>query len=120
MGVIGREVRREFYSIGEVCDLLDLKPHVVRYWETQFPALEPTKNRAGNRVYRAADIELIARIRELVHEERYTVEGAQQQLDRAAGSPEGAERAREALKRIQIGTVVSELREVAELLEPPG
>ena len=50
---------KEYYSIGEVCSLTGLKPHVLRYWETQFPALRPTKNRAGNRVYRRKEIKLV-------------------------------------------------------------
>ncbi len=50
-------VKKAYYSIGEVCDLTGLKPHVLRYWETQFDILRPTKNRAGNRVFRPKDIE---------------------------------------------------------------
>jgi DNA-binding transcriptional MerR regulator len=66
--------QREFYAIGEVCELFGMKPHVLRYWETQFPALSPPKNRAGNRVYRQRDLELIALIQHLVRDERYTLE----------------------------------------------
>ncbi len=54
-----RIARREYYSIGEVCEMAGLKPHVLRYWETQFRELNPSKNRAGNRVYRAREIKLI-------------------------------------------------------------
>ena len=72
---------QEFFSIGEVCALTDLKPHVLRYWETQFPGLSPTKNRAGNRVYQADELELIALIKRLVHDERYTIEGARLLLE---------------------------------------
>jgi len=76
-----RIASKEYYSIGEVCDLTELKPHVLRYWETQFSALKPTKNKGGNRVYRRKEIKLIHLIRHLLHTERYTIEGARQKLD---------------------------------------
>ncbi|MDZ7779718.1 MAG: MerR family transcriptional regulator [Gemmatimonadota bacterium] len=72
--------RKVYYSIGEVCDLSGLKPHVLRYWESQFDVLNPTKNRAGNRVYRAKDIELVLLVKHLLYEEKYTIEGAKQRL----------------------------------------
>lgn len=72
---------KEYYSIGEVCELVDLKPHVLRYWETQFSALRPSKNSGGNRVYRRKEIKLIHLIRHLLHTERYTIEGARQKLE---------------------------------------
>ena len=72
---------KEYYSIGEVCELTDLKPHVLRYWETQFSALRPTKNSGGNRIYRRKEIKLIHLIRHLLHTERYTIEGARHKLD---------------------------------------
>jgi DNA-binding transcriptional MerR regulator len=71
---------RVYYSIGEVCDLTGLKPHVLRYWESQFEVMNPTKNRAGNRVYRPKDIDLVFLVRRLLYEEKYTIEGARQRL----------------------------------------
>lgn len=82
---------REFYAIGEVCEMFSLKPHVLRYWETQFSALAPVKNRQGMRLYRGRDLELIALIQRLVHEERYTVEGARARI--AEMKAEGTEHA---------------------------
>ncbi|MDX1393946.1 MAG: MerR family transcriptional regulator [Gemmatimonadota bacterium] len=76
-----RIAEKEYYSIGEVCDIADLKPHVLRYWETQFTVLRPTKNRAGNRVYRRKEIKLIQLLRHLLYTERYTIEGAQRKLN---------------------------------------
>ncbi|MEJ2541501.1 MAG: MerR family transcriptional regulator, partial [Gemmatimonadota bacterium] len=73
-------VPRVYYSIGDVCDLTGLKPHVLRYWETQFEVMNPTKNRAGNRVYRPKDIDLIFLVKRLLYEEKYTIEGARQRL----------------------------------------
>jgi DNA-binding transcriptional MerR regulator len=72
--------RKTYYSIGEVCDLTGLKPHVLRYWETQFDVLNPTKNRAGNRVYRSKEIELVLLVKHLLYDEKYTIEGANQKL----------------------------------------
>ena len=72
--------RKVYYSIGEVCELTGLKPHVLRYWETQFDVLHPTKNRAGNRVYRSKEIEVVLLVKHLLYGEKYTIEGANRKL----------------------------------------
>jgi DNA-binding transcriptional MerR regulator len=72
---------KEYYSISEVCDIVGLKPHVLRYWETQFGPLNPSKNRSGNRVYQRKEIKLIMLVKHLLYEEKYTVEGARAKLD---------------------------------------
>jgi DNA-binding transcriptional MerR regulator len=72
--------KKVYYSIGEVCDLTGLKPHVLRYWETQFVVLNPTKNRAGNRVYRSRDVEVVLLVKHLLYLEKYTIGGANQKL----------------------------------------
>jgi DNA-binding transcriptional MerR regulator len=69
-----------FFRIGEVCDLMGVQPHVLRYWETEFPMLAPQKNRAGQRVYRRKDVEMVMRIRELLYEEKFTIAGAKKKL----------------------------------------
>ncbi|PYS29925.1 MAG: MerR family transcriptional regulator, partial [Acidobacteria bacterium] len=61
-----------FFKIGEVCDLLDVQAHVLRYWETEFPMFAPQKNRAGQRTYRRRDVEMALRIKELLYDEKYT------------------------------------------------
>jgi len=76
-----RIAEREYYSIGDVCEIADLKPHVLRYWESQFSVLRPSKNSAGNRVYRRKEIKLILLLRHLLYTERYTIEGAKRKLD---------------------------------------
>ena len=73
--------KKEYYSIGEVCRITGLKPHVLRYWETQFKGLVPVKNRAGNRAYRRREIEMIQLVKELLYEKKYTIEGARRWLD---------------------------------------
>jgi DNA-binding transcriptional MerR regulator len=72
---------QEFYSIGEVCSLTDLKPHVLRYWESQFRFLNPAKNRSGNRVYKGREVELIMLVKHLLYTEKFTIEGARQRID---------------------------------------
>jgi len=65
-----------YYSISEVSRLTGLEPYVLRYWESEFDELKPQKNRAGNRIYSNRDIKFILRIKELLRERRYTIEGA--------------------------------------------
>ncbi|MFV0389967.1 MAG: MerR family transcriptional regulator [Pyrinomonadaceae bacterium] len=69
-----------FFKIGEVCSLLDVQAHVLRYWETEFPMLSPKKNRSGQRTYRRKDVEIAFRIRELLYEEMFTIAGAKKRL----------------------------------------
>ncbi len=111
-----RAPQREFYSIGEVCSLLDLKPHVLRYWETQFDAFSPAKNRQGNRVYRPRDLELIALIRRLVHEEGYTIEGARRKVEELSSSGEIRENSARALDESVVRSLRAELEEILALL----
>ena len=107
---------QEFFSIGEVCELTDLKPHVLRYWESQFRFLNPAKNRSGNRVYQRREIELILLVKHLLYEEKYTIEGARQRLDdqRRAGGLKPAARAGLDVESIRL--IERELREIADLL----
>ena len=69
-----------YRSIREVSAELEVKPHVLRYWETQFPSLRPKKNRAGNRMYRPEEVKLLTRIKELLYAQRFTIEGARRLL----------------------------------------
>ncbi|HUP18917.1 MAG TPA: MerR family transcriptional regulator [Gemmatimonadota bacterium] len=73
--------KKEYYSIGEVCAITGLKPHVLRYWETQFKGLQPVKNRAGNRAYRRREIEMVQLVKRLLYERKYTIDGARQRLE---------------------------------------
>jgi len=69
-----------YYSISEVCRMTGLEAHVLRYWETEFSQMRPRKNRAGNRAYRPREIQYIQYIRHLLHEEKYTLQGAKKKL----------------------------------------
>lgn len=108
---------QEFYSIGEVCELTGLKPHVLRYWESQFRFLSPAKNRSGNRVYQRREVELIQLVKHLLYTEKYTIEGARQKVDehRRKGEIRGVARA--ALELQTITAVEQELREILEVLD---
>jgi DNA-binding transcriptional MerR regulator len=71
---------RLYRSISEVSELVGVKPHVLRYWETQFSMLRPRKNRAGNRMYRPEEIKMLMRIKDLLYARRFTIAGARRRL----------------------------------------
>lgn len=71
---------KQFFKIGEAADLVGVKPHVLRYWESEFAGLRPMKTRGAHRMYRRADVELACVIRRLLHEEGYTVPGAKKRV----------------------------------------
>lgn len=108
---------QEFYSIGEVCTLTELKPHVLRYWESQFKLLNPAKNRSGNRVYARREVELILLVKHLLYTEKYTIDGARQKLDehRKGGSLRTAARA--ALEMQSVESLERELADLQAILE---
>ena len=94
-----------FFRIGEVCALIKVQPHVLRYWETEFPMLAPQKNRAGQRVYRRKDVEMVFRIRDLLYEEKFTIAGAKRKLlDDARGGH--APKAKPAAEQLSMETAL--------------
>jgi DNA-binding transcriptional MerR regulator len=110
-----------YYTIGEVSDLTGVKPHVLRYWETEFPSLRPKKNRAGNRSYRPRDIKAVLAIRDLLYKEKFTINGARKKLQENFGNPDPI------IKQMQIPfsdpqarhvllTVKKELQELRDLI----
>jgi DNA-binding transcriptional MerR regulator len=76
-----RVQKRLYYKIGEACKTLGIQPYVLRYWETEFPALAPSKSRSGQRVYSEKEMEIIRRIKELLYGEGYTIAGAKKKLE---------------------------------------
>jgi len=108
---------QEFFSIGEVCALTDLKPHVLRYWESQFRFLNPAKNRSGNRVYKSREVELIMLVKHLLYTEKYTIEGARQRIEhyRRTGELRGA--ARTAIERETLRELREALEEIVAILD---
>jgi DNA-binding transcriptional MerR regulator len=81
MAVKARVQKRLYYKIGEACKELGIQPYVLRYWETEFPALAPSKSRSGQRVYSEKELEIIRRIKQLLYEEGYTIAGAKKKLE---------------------------------------
>jgi DNA-binding transcriptional MerR regulator len=106
-----------YFKIGEVSELLGVEPYVLRYWESEFSALSPKKSGTGHRLYRRKDVELLLRIKHLLKEKRYTIEGARQSLhaEARAGKPKEAKRVQQEL----FGTdPLPEIRrELADILE---
>jgi DNA-binding transcriptional MerR regulator len=98
-----REIKKLYYSIGEVSEITGLKQYVLRYWETEFPQLRPSKNRAGNRTYRLADVELIQEIQTLLYKKKFTIKGARQYLKDKVEPVQAAE------KVVKISDSISEL-----------
>src|SRR5919202_1982357 len=76
-----------YFRIGEVSRIVGVKPYVLRFWETEFPALTPKKSGTGHRLYRRKDVELLLRIKHLLYEKRFTIEGARQSLQSEAKAP---------------------------------
>jgi DNA-binding transcriptional MerR regulator len=128
-----------YYKIGEACKLLDIQPYVLRYWETEFPELSPSKSKSGQRVYSEKELALIRRIKELLYDEGFTIAGAKKRLEveLEAGGPREAEepareaedgeldtRAAERIEQLQQGlrAAVTEAKEILALLDqkPPN
>jgi DNA-binding transcriptional MerR regulator len=78
---------RNLYRIGEVSRLTDTKPFVLRYWETEFPSLQPVKSASGHRLYRREDVETVLLIKRLLYDEGFTIAGARRHLSESAGLP---------------------------------
>jgi DNA-binding transcriptional MerR regulator len=106
-----------YFKIGEVSELLGVEPYVLRYWETEFPVLSPKKSGTGHRLYRRKDVELLLRIKHLLYEQRFTIEGARQTLQTEARSPKGR-RPKQAQQELFADDPLPEIRrELAEILE---
>lgn len=112
----GKEPVQEFFSIGDVCSLTDLKPHVLRYWESQFKFLHPAKNRSGNRVYQRKEIELVMLVKQLLYSEKYTIDGARQKIDEYRKSGELRSVARAALDSQAVESMEADLRGILAIL----
>jgi DNA-binding transcriptional MerR regulator len=91
-----------YFRIGEVSDLVGVKPYVLRYWESEFPDIKPSKSKSGQRLYKRRDVELLLRIRELLYEERFTINGARKRLkDFSRGDEREAEPEEVALELVE-------------------
>ncbi len=108
-------LNKMYYSITEVAALADLKPHILRYWESEFSILRPKKNRAGNRIYRKKDIEIVFQIKRLLYDEGYTIEGAKRRL-KALKESKGRKRPESESYKEIIESIREDLREMARIL----
>ncbi len=113
----GKEPVQEFFSIGDVCELTDLKPHVLRYWESQFKFLHPAKNRSGNRVYQRKEVELIMLVKQLLYSEKYTIDGARQKIEEYKKSGDLRAVARASLDTQTVETLASDVTAILSILE---
>ncbi|MDH4273687.1 MAG: MerR family transcriptional regulator [Gammaproteobacteria bacterium] len=100
---------KRYFTIGEVSGLCDVAPHILRYWEQEFPPLKPSKRRGNRRYYQRQDVVLVRTIRSLLYDEGYTISGARQRL--GTGVPDPISRA------VNLRDVRLELEQVLDLLE---
>lgn len=94
-----------FFKIGEVCEITDTQPYVLRYWESEFAALAPAKNSSGQRIYRRKDIETVLRIKQLLYEEGFTIAGAKKRLEVEIGGRGNTPQAMASLPETEVATV---------------
>lgn len=108
---------REFFSIGDVCELTELKPHVLRYWESQFRFLHPAKNRSGNRVYQRREVELIMLVKQLLYVDKYTIDGARQKVDEQRRNGAIKQATHAALDLLVVNSLERELQRIMNALD---
>jgi DNA-binding transcriptional MerR regulator len=101
---------KRYFTIGEVSELCDVKPHVLRYWETEFPSLTPVKRRGNRRYYQRHDVMMVRQIRALLYEQGYTIGGARLQLE-GEGAKQEAALASQIIRQVRM-----ELEDVLQLL----
>ncbi len=111
--------RKEYYSIGEVSELVGLPAHVLRYWESQFPVLNPSKNRSGNRAYQRKEIRLILLVKQLLYEDKFTVEGAKSRLDQLRKGGQLATESSVALDRELLDLLRADVAALRQVLTGP-
>lgn len=106
---------KRYFTIGEVSELCGVKPHVLRYWEQEFPQLKPIKRRGNRRYYQRHDVVMIRQIRSLLYEEGFTIGGARQKLSNG-GMQENASATDSSVKKEAIRELRAELEEVLAIL----
>ena len=102
---------KRYFTIGEVAELCEVKPHVLRYWEQEFPQLKPVKRRGNRRYYQRHDVLLIRQIRSLLYDEGFTIGGARQRLE-GEGAKDDVSRSQQIIKQTLV-----ELEELLSLLK---
>ncbi len=102
---------KRYFTIGEVSDLCQVKPHVLRYWEQEFPQLKPVKRRGNRRYYQRQDVIVIRQIRSLLYEQGFTIGGARQQLEGDNAKNDSAQ-SQQIIRQIR-----GELEEILDILK---
>ena len=114
---------KQFFKIGEAAEIVGVKAHVLRYWESEFSTIKPLKTRGAHRMYRRADVELLCVIHKLLHHEGYTIAGARKRVRELRGEqapePEVAEASRELSLRAELIQVRNDLSELLAALDAP-
>ena len=126
---------KQFFKIGEAAEIVGVKAHVLRYWESEFPTIKPLKTRGAHRMYRRADVELLCVVHKLLHQEGYTIAGARKRVrevslargharfdghgEQAPEAVEVAEAARELALRAELIQVRNDLAELLVVLDAP-
>lgn len=103
---------KRYFTIGEVSELCGVKPHVLRYWEQEFPSLKPVKRRGNRRYYQRHDVLLIRQIRSLLYEQGYTIGGARQKLEDNSADSGDNQQTRELVRQL-----TAELEQILEILK---
>ena len=111
-------IKKLYYSISEVSEITKLKAYVLRYWETEFSHLSPPKNRAGNRTYRQKDIEIILKIKDLLYDKKYTIDGARNYLKgkNTESSPDYNSQSKSDKNKILLSKIKDELRSILSII----
>ena len=108
---------KRYFTIGEVGNLCGVKPHVLRYWEQEFPQLAPVKRRGNRRYYQRHEVELIRTIRKLLYVEGYTISGASNQLAVVSGTGTGKINGQERLSDPDFRHLIFELEQISQILD---
>ena len=117
---------KRYFTIGEVSDLCAVKPHVLRYWEQEFAQLKPVKRRGNRRYYQHHEVLLIRRIRDLLYEQGFTINGARHRLDSEVVEPRAAARPAQSATSVAVhlppspAALRDELEQIRNMLEPPS
>jgi DNA-binding transcriptional MerR regulator len=115
---------KKYFRIGEVCDITGLKPHVLRYWETEFRQIKPHKTKSNQRLYRKKDVETLLAVKHLLYDLKYTIAGARSRLDEKKGPADKNLKPRQlaiefdpAERAELIARLAKELKEIRDLLD---
>ena len=107
---------KRYFTIGEVSELCAVKPHVLRYWEQEFPQLKPVKRRGNRRYYQRNDVLTIRTIRSLLYDQGFTIGGARQQMSAGNGEAQTGVQEGEKFKEL-VGRMIQDLEEVLQVLK---